>query len=101
MRQDTTKGNGGADERVEFLITANGELQVTRRDALDVEILCGIAGQFEHLGRQILEHSGEVDGRLGADAGLVAGDVAEMTFHPAAGELQTGLCAVRLCGLRA
>lgn len=96
MRQHTSKGDGRANERVEFLVAADGELEVTRGDALDVEVLGGVAGQFEHLCGQILEHSGEVDGRFGADAGLVAGDVTEMAFHPAARELQAGLCAVRL-----
>lgn len=42
MREDTTEGDGGPDESVEFLITADGELQVARRDALDLEILGGV-----------------------------------------------------------
>lgn len=101
MRQHTTKGDGCTDECVELLVAADGELKVARSDALDVEVLGSVAGQFEYLCGQILEHGGEVDGRLGADAGLVAGDVTEMAFHPAAGELQAGLCAVRLGRLRA
>ena len=40
--QDTSEGDGGADERVEFLVSADGELQVARCDALDLEILCGV-----------------------------------------------------------
>ena len=39
VRQDTTKGDGGADECVEFLVTTNGELQVAGCDTLDLEIL--------------------------------------------------------------
>ena len=97
MRQYTTKGNGGTDECVEFFVPANGELQVTRRDALDVEVLCSVASQFENFRSQIFEDGGEVDCSFGADAGLVSGDVAQMTFHPAARELQTGFGAVRLC----
>lgn len=34
--QNTTKGNGGANKGVELFITANGELQVARGDALDL-----------------------------------------------------------------
>lgn len=42
MWQDTTEGDGGADQGVELLVTADGELQVTRRDTLDLEILGGV-----------------------------------------------------------
>jgi hypothetical protein len=42
MREDTTKGDRGADERVEFFVSADGELQVTRGDTLDFEILGGV-----------------------------------------------------------
>ena len=39
VREDTTKGDRGADERVEFFVSADGELQVAGGDALDFEIL--------------------------------------------------------------
>ena len=87
MGQYTTKRNGRADERVELLVSTNGELQVARGDALDVQVLGGVASQLEHLCRQILEDSGEVDGSFGADASLVAGNIAEMAFYTATREL--------------
>ncbi len=37
--QNTAESNGGADERVELFVTADGELEVTRRDALDLQVL--------------------------------------------------------------
>lgn len=40
--KDTTEGDSGADQGIEFFVTANGELQVARGDALDLEILCGV-----------------------------------------------------------
>lgn len=42
MGQDTTKGDGGANERIEFLVTADRQLQMAGGDALDLEILGGI-----------------------------------------------------------
>ena len=42
MRQDTTKGDGCADQGVEFLVTTDGELQMAGSDALDLEILGGV-----------------------------------------------------------
>lgn len=50
VRQHTTKRNGGADEGVELLVTADGQLQVARRDALDLEILGSVAGKLEDFG---------------------------------------------------
>lgn len=61
---------------------------MARGDALDLEILGGIAGQLKHLGGEVLQDSGQVDGSLGSDASLLAGDVAEMTLDTTAGELQ-------------
>ena len=40
--QDAAEGDGGADEGVELLVAADGELQVAGRDALDLEILGGV-----------------------------------------------------------
>jgi hypothetical protein len=42
MWQNTSKSNGGADQGVEFFVSANGQLQVARGNALDFEVLCGI-----------------------------------------------------------
>lgn len=39
MRQDTSEGDGGADQSVELLITTDSELQVAGGDTLDFEIL--------------------------------------------------------------
>lgn len=45
MGKNTTKGDGGTDEGVEFLVTTNGELQVAGRDALDLKVLGGVLRQ--------------------------------------------------------
>lgn len=42
MRQDTTKGNSRADKCVKLFVTSDGELQMTRCDALDLEIFGGV-----------------------------------------------------------
>lgn len=45
VRENTTESDGGADERVKLLITTNGELEVTRGDTLDLEILGSVLWQ--------------------------------------------------------
>lgn len=60
--QDTTESNGGADERVQFFVTTDGELEMARSDTLDLEILGSVASKFENLSSQVLENGGHVDG---------------------------------------
>ena len=61
VRQDAAEGDRRADERVQFLVAADGQLKMARGDALDLEVLGGVAGQFEDLGGQVLEHGGDID----------------------------------------
>ena len=37
--QDTSEGNGGTDQGIEFFVTTDGELQMARGNALDFEVL--------------------------------------------------------------
>ena len=67
VRDDTAARDRGLDERVELLVAADGELEVARRDALHLEVLAGVARELEHLGREVLEDGGRVDGGRGAD----------------------------------
>ena len=54
VRDDTAAGDRRLDQRVELLVTADGELQVARGDALDLEVLGGVAGELEDLGGEVL-----------------------------------------------
>ena len=62
MRQHASEGDGRADQRVELLVAADGQLQVAGRNALDLQVLGRVAGQLEHFGGQVLEDGGDVDG---------------------------------------
>ena len=44
VRQHAAEGDCRADERVQFLVAADGQLQMARGDALDLEVLGGVAG---------------------------------------------------------
>lgn len=87
MRQNTTKRNRRANERVKLVVTTDSKLQVSRRDALDLEVLGSVAGELEHFGGQVFEDGGDVDGGFGADAHLVLGGALEETLDATAGEL--------------
>lgn len=45
----TTTSNGCFDERIQFLIASNGQLQVTWGDTLDLQILWRVSGQLQNL----------------------------------------------------
>lgn len=87
MWQNTSESDCCADKRIELLVTADGELKVARRDALDLEILGSVACEFKHFGGQVLEDSRQVDRGLGANARLVARDGTEVTLYTTAREL--------------
>jgi hypothetical protein len=39
VRQNTAKGDGGANQRVEFLVASNGKLEMPGSDTLDLKVL--------------------------------------------------------------
>jgi hypothetical protein len=61
--EDTALGDGDvAEQLVQLLIVADGELQMTRDDTRLLVVAGGVASQLEDLGREVLENSSEVDG---------------------------------------
>lgn len=54
MWNNTTTSNGGFDERVQFLVTTNGQLQVAGGNTLHLKILGSVASQLEHFGGEVL-----------------------------------------------
>ena len=76
VRDHTAASNGGLDQSVELFVTADSQLQVTGSDALDLEVLRGIARQFKDFSGQVLEDRGRVHSRgctnsaAGVDSGL-------------------------------
>jgi|UniRef100_A0A804LE27 hypothetical protein len=89
VRDDAAPGDGALDEGVELLVPADGELQVARGDALDLEVLAGVAGQLEDLGGEVLEDGGGIDGGGGADAAVRRGTRLELAVDATHRELQT------------
>ncbi|XP_040269033.1 uncharacterized protein LOC120982990 [Bufo bufo] len=95
--QDASLGDGDAAQQlVELLVVAHGQLQVAGDDAGLLVVAGGIAGQLQDLGGEILEHSGQVDGSAGAHPlGVVA--LAEEPVHSADRELEPCPGGADLC----
>jgi len=59
--KDTTLGDGDTrQELVEFLVVADGQLQMTGDDARLLVVTSGVASQFEHFRCQVFHYSREV-----------------------------------------
>ena len=86
---NTTTGDGGLDERVELLITTDGELEVTGRDTLHLEVARGVAGELHHLSAQVLEDRGGVHGSSRTDTVVGVNAGLEETVDTTDGELET------------
>ena len=91
--QDAAGRDGDlAEQLVQLLVVANGELDVARDDARLLVVARGVAGELEDLGRQVLKDGSEVDGSASAHAGRDA-RVLDEARNAANGELQARLGA--------
>lgn len=62
MRQDTTECDCCSDQGIQLFITTDGQLEMSRCDTLDLQILGSVACELEHFGSQVLEDGGDIDG---------------------------------------
>ena len=89
--EDTTLGDGDVAEKlVQFLIVADGELEMTGDDTGLLVVTSGVASQLEDFGSQVLKDGSEVDGSAGTDTLSVVA-LAEETVDTTDGESETGL----------
>lgn len=71
--QDTAGSDGGAaQESVELLVVADGELNVTGHNSSLLVVLGGVASELEDLSSEVLKNGGEVHGGTGTNALSVA-----------------------------
>lgn len=87
VRDDTTAGDGGLDERVELLVTADGEQEMSRRDSLDLKILGSVTSELQNLSSQVLKDSGRVDGGSGTNSTVGADSALQESVDSSDGEL--------------
>ena len=60
--EDTTLGNGDmTQELVQFLIVADGELQMTRDDTSLLVVASGVTGQLQNFSSKVFKHGGKID----------------------------------------
>ncbi len=90
VRQNTTIGDSGiAHELVQFLIIADGELNVAWNDSGLLVVAGGISGEFQDFSAQVLEDGGGVDWGTSSDS-LSVSALLEESGDSADWELQSG-----------
>lgn len=57
---DTTTGNGRLDQRVQLLVSPDGQLEMARRYPLHLQVLGGVTSQLQHLSGEILSRMAEL-----------------------------------------
>ena len=88
--QDSTLGDGhSAQEFVQFLVVADGKLEMTGDDSGLLVVSGGVAGQLEHLSGQVFQDGGQVDGGTSSDTLSVVA-FPQQTMDTSDGELKSG-----------
>jgi hypothetical protein len=88
--QDTTLSDCDVTQKfVQFLIIADGELEMARNDTGLLVIASGVAGKFENFSCEVLKYGCEVYGGTSTDAlSIIA--LSQKTVDTADGESETG-----------
>lgn len=89
VRNDTTTGNGGLDERVQFFVSSNSQLQVTWSNTLYLQILRRVAGQFKHFGGQIFKNGCSVYGSRCSNTTMTCSARLQVTMNTTDRELKS------------
>jgi hypothetical protein len=91
--ENTTLGDGHtAQQLVELLVVADGQLDVAGHDTGLLVVPSGVASELKDFSSQVLKHGGEVHGGTSSDAGSEAAALEE-SANAANGKLQTSLGA--------
>jgi len=91
MRNDTTTSNCRLDQSIQFLVTSNGELQVTRCDTFDFEIFTSVSGQLQNLSGEVFQNSRSVYSSGCSHPMALVYRILQETMDAAYGELKSSL----------
>ena len=98
VRDDTSAGDGGLDEEVEFFVSPDGQLKVSRGDSSHFEVLGCVSRQFEHLGCEVFQDGSSVDCSCRAHSVPCGHSALEETVDSADWELKSSSCGFGLGG---
>ena len=98
---NSSSGDGGLDEGVKLLVSADGELQMPGGDTLHLKVLARVSGKLEDLSSEVLKDGRSVDGGGGSDTLSTLDGSLQEPVDTTDGELKSGLAGPGLgCLLR-
>lgn len=83
VRDHTSTSNGALDEGVKLLVSTDGQLEVTRGDTLDLQILASVPSQLQYLSCQVLQDSSRVDRRSSTNTAICLRPLLQLTMDTA------------------
>jgi hypothetical protein len=87
--ENTTGSDGNTTHKfVQFLVVADGQLDVARHNAGFLVVACGVAGKFQDLGAKVFKNSSHVNWGSCTDSGGNSA-LAQVAGYTANWELQT------------
>jgi len=96
MRHNSSSSNGRLNELVEFLVSPDGQLQVTWCYTFDPEITGGIAGQFEDFGGEVFQNRCHINRRFRSHSHVVLRPLLQISMETTDRELKASSGAPRL-----
>jgi len=68
VRDNSSSGDGGLDQRVKLFVSSDRELQMSGGDSLDLQVLGGVSCKFKDLSGKILQDRSSVNGGSSSDS---------------------------------
>ena len=88
VRDHTTSSNGSLDQSIEFFVTADSQLEVTRSYSLHLQVFASVAGQLEYFCSEVLKNGCSVDSRCGSNTTVRAHSALQESVNSSNGELK-------------
>lgn len=88
VRDDSTASNGRLDQGVQLLVSSDGQLQVSRRDSLHLQVLGSVTCKLEDLSSEVLKDGSTVDSGRGSNSAVSTDSALEESVDSSNWELQ-------------
>jgi len=84
---DSSSGDSCLDQGVELLVSSDGELQMSGRDSLHLQVLGSVTGELKNLSGEVLKDSSAVNCRSSSDSAVGADSALQESVDSSNGEL--------------
>ncbi|CAH1635451.1 unnamed protein product [Spodoptera littoralis] len=97
VRDDTATSDCCLYQTIEFLVSSDGQLQMTRCDTLHLKIFRCISRQLQNLGCKIFKNSCRIHCCCCSNTSMTRSPIFEMSVNPSHGKLKSSSCRSGYC----